>query len=284
MIKSFIGAFLVTLSLVPLRYGGFGLGIHYSTLVGYPAFLALSFYCFHSFNEKSGTARILIGLLLGELVPFLNVIYGFFYGQTWFLPQLVIQTIAILNGFILWRFRSKIRFVPSIVGLLFAVFMFTSGFSYWLHFRNYGSFTGRVAPQLNSVEIKGRVKSGGELVRPDLENKFVLIDFWHTRCGSCFVQFPKLQEFHDDPNNQRILVYAINKPLDEDSENEAFDLIRSKGYTFPVLVPEDENLPEKFDVYVYPTTIILNKNGEKIFHGSLAKAISEAKILLDKDH
>jgi len=43
-------------------------------------------------------------------------------------------------------------------------------------------------------------------------------------------------------------------------------------YTFPSIIPVDEELPDKFGVKYYPTTIIINEDGYVVFFGSIEKA------------
>ena len=40
-------------------------------------------------------------------------------------------------------------------------------------------------------------------------------------------------------------------------------------YTFPSIIPVDEELPDKFGVKYYPTTIIINEDGYVVFFGSI---------------
>jgi hypothetical protein len=48
-------------------------------------------------------------------------------------------------------------------------------------------------------------------------------------------------------------------------------MIEERGYTFPVVIPKDEELPEKFGVHWYPTTfIIINK--KIVFYGDIRLA------------
>ena len=50
-----------------------------------------------------------------------------------------------------------------------------------------------------------------------------------------------------------------------------FSAIEEKGYTFPVLRGNQEDL-DALDVYFYPTVIILNKKGEVVYRGEIQNA------------
>lgn len=49
-------------------------------------------------------------------------------------------------------------------------------------------------------------------------------------------------------------------------------MIQDRNYTFSTIIPDDHELPEKFGVKYYPTTIILNKEGNAVFFGSVEMA------------
>ncbi|HEV7643061.1 MAG TPA: hypothetical protein VGO50_03890 [Pyrinomonadaceae bacterium] len=56
------------------------------------------------------------------------------------------------------------------------------------------------------------------------------------------------------------------------SPGEAFEVIREEGYTFPVAVAADEELPEKLGVKVYPTTLVIDRQGKIVYRGDIAGA------------
>jgi thiol-disulfide isomerase/thioredoxin len=108
----------------------------------------------------------------------------------------------------------------------------------------------------------------------NFKNKIVLLDFWTTSCGACFRKFPKLQEayekYRSDPS---IMVVAVNAPIQEDKAGQAFQMIREREYSFPVVVTKEENLAEKFGVQAYPTTFVISQNGNIVFKGSIEGAL-----------
>lgn len=267
---------LLSLILVPLRL----LGMQYSVFFGILLFFILSVFCFRRYSPELSPYIIFFALVIGECLLFVNVIYDFFFGHLWFLPQLAAQTVAILFGFVYSNAKRPIRFLAPILTVAFAVFMFVAGCSYWLHFLNFGNFTGRIHAIKIPVEINGTDQNGRKIVHNDLAGKVVVLDFWTTTCGVCFEKFPKLQNFYDKHRSTPdISIIALNKPLDEDKGN-PFPVIEAEGYTFPILLPDDEYLPEKFGVFLYPTTIIVDQDGKMVYRGDIENGLRVAENLI----
>lgn len=118
--------------------------------------------------------------------------------------------------------------------------------------------------------IEGKNQFGKLFSIQDFQNKILILDFWHTRCGVCFRKFPIVQELYTKyKSDTSILILTINKPIEDDSTGQAFNVIKQNGYTFPVLLPKNKSLPEIFEVTSYPTTFVIDKNGKIIFKGDI---------------
>jgi thioredoxin-related protein len=75
------------------------------------------------------------------------------------------------------------------------------------------------------------------------------------------------------------MILAVNKPIEEDKPNQAFNDIREKGYSFPVVVIKDADLAEKFGVKGYPTTFVVNQNGQIVYKGDIEGAVKMVEEL-----
>lgn len=111
------------------------------------------------------------------------------------------------------------------------------------------------------------------IAQNNFDGKIVLLDFW-TTCGICFEKFPQVQAVHDKyKNDSSVMILAVNKPIEEDKPNQAFNDIRENGYSFPVVVTKDEDLAERFGVKGYPTTFVVNRNGQIVYKGDIEGAV-----------
>ncbi len=158
--------------------------------------------------------------------------------------------------------------------------MYFSGYDLWIHKLNFGTFTGHVSYKL-PARFEAFDQSKALITDRDLDGKVVLLDFWHTRCGACFKKFPELQRLFDEYKaNPSVAILAVDKPLEDDAEGQAFQMIKEEKYTFPVVVAKNENLPELYDVEVYPTTMVINRQGTVVFRGRIEDAARQVEKLI----
>jgi thiol-disulfide isomerase/thioredoxin len=107
-----------------------------------------------------------------------------------------------------------------------------------------------------------------------------LLDFWTTTCGVCFKKFPQVQAVHEKyQNDSSVKVLAVNTPLEEDKPNQAFNDIHKRGHIFPVVITKDEDLAEKFGVKGYPTTFVIDRNGQIVYKGDIEGAVKQVDLL-----
>ncbi len=272
--KCIISAIILTLLLAPIRMAEIGPGIDWSSLVGFIAFLYLTIFLLLKFKDKTQVWKIITALIIGEWLLCLNIIYELFFELPWALPQLVIQTIGIICGYLYLRLSKPLNVFSVLIGCLIAVFMFFQGFDYWFHKISYETFTGKVKAYKLPQNIEGINEKNTRINSQTFQNKIVLLDFWHTRCGVCFQKFPQLQAFYDKyKDNGSVVVFAVDKPIEEDKQKSAFKVIEEEGYNFPVLLPNDEELPEKFGVKGYPTTFVIDKQGNVVYKGGIEGAV-----------
>ncbi|MGH9945751.1 MAG: TlpA family protein disulfide reductase [Pyrinomonadaceae bacterium] len=261
---------MATVALSPLRlYATFST----SSLVGYCIFFLLTFASAKTIGTKlpvwSKAASIFAGLLSLQL----PLRFQDFEGSLVSLPEAIVHSIGILCGFLFVSFTTRSRYVVAGFGFLLALFMFFQGYAFWLHKLNFGTFRGRTEYAL-AFPFVGVSEQGRIVSHEEFSKRITLLDFWHTRCGVCFAKFPKLQELYDKyKDDPMVAIYAVNKPLDEDGPDQAFRLIREKGYSFPVVLPKDKELPEKWGVKYYPTTFIIDQNRGVVFKGGIDMAI-----------
>lgn len=152
--------------------------------------------------------------------------------------------------------------------------MFFQGWDYWLHKITFGTFTGKVAAYNLPIKFESFDEQKNSVTDEDFHNKIVVLDFWYTGCGVCFQKFPQVQAAYEKyENDSSVEILAVNIPFEGDKPNQAFDDIRERGHTFPVVIARDESLAEKFEVKSYPTTFVIDSDGQIIFKGGIEAAI-----------
>lgn len=245
-----------------------------NSLVGFIAYFCFTIYCIKKFGKKQSILGVLLTIIAVRFIIDFYGIYLYFSESISALPYLVIHLSAIASGLLYLRLKKPLNMLPFLLAAFFTVFMFFQGWHYWLHKANFGTFTGRVEAYRLPAAFDVIDEKKNLITANDFQNKIVILDFWHTRCGACFMKFPQLQALHEKyQNDSSVAIFAIDKPIEEDKPNQAFEMIRERGYSFPVVIAKDENLPENFGVQVYPTTFVIDRKGMIVFKGDIEGAV-----------
>jgi peroxiredoxin len=119
----------------------------------------------------------------------------------------------------------------------------------------------------------------GNIVRlSDFEGKAVLVNFWATWCGPCRAEFPDFQEASVD-NADNLVIIGVNNTVSDQVEW-VDDFVAEMGATFPIVLDEDGQVVETYQVRGLPTTIFVDRDGivNEVFTGPINKAYIAAKL------
>ncbi|AWW32555.1 TlpA family protein disulfide reductase [Echinicola strongylocentroti] len=173
------------------------------------------------------------------------------------------------------------RYLYTFLIALFPFLLNLNIYSTWVHYIEFGNTSGEVSA-LRSVPFSALDKNGKEVNSEQLKGKVVLLDFWFIGCAPCWKKFPDLQRFHEQyGDHPEVAIFAINRPMASDHPGQSFESIQKKGYDFNVL-QGDQKIMDDFGIYVYPTVVVLNKDGKIIFMGQLDEAITSVEEALQE--
>lgn len=114
------------------------------------------------------------------------------------------------------------------------------------------SLVGQVAPDIELRDLECR------LVRiRDLRGKVVLLDFWATWCVPCRVALPTLELYHRAFGGKDLVVFGVNA----ETPAIASGYLAKEGFTFGSLVDSTEDAERAFRVFVWPTQVLINRDG-----------------------
>jgi len=120
---------------------------------------------------------------------------------------------------------------------------------------------------------------GGEkLEMAQLVGKPIVLNFWAGLCPPCRAEMPEFQRFYDESKNDVVLVGVdIGRFMGLGSRNDAKNLLRELGITYPAGFTNDGSVVRKYQVLGMPTTVFIDAEG-KIFEkwtGALNQQILE---------
>lgn len=280
--KSILIAFII-LHLLLIAIGLLSPGMSYTSVLGFIICFCFSVNVVKYFNNNHPTYKVLFILVMIRLLLFGGLDLYMSITEIANLPFLIIHLLGIISGFFYIRLENSLRFIPFFLSFILTAFMVFQGWDYWLHYRNFDTFTGKVSYPL-PTKFEAFDEAKNLIVEQDFNGKIVLLDFWTTTCGICFKKFPQVQAVYDKyRNNSSVIILAVNSPIEEDRPNQAFEMIRERGHNFPVVITKGEDLAEKFGVKGYPTTFVINRNGQIIFKGDIEGAIKMVDELKRSD-
>jgi thiol-disulfide isomerase/thioredoxin len=90
------------------------------------------------------------------------------------------------------------------------------------------------------------------------KDKPVLIHFWATWCPTCKIEAANIQTIS---KHYEVITIAVKSG----SDSEIAEYLRSNNLDYKVINDNDGLITSKFDVSIFPTTIIYDKNAKVVF-------------------
>lgn len=268
-------AFLQVL-ISPLR--GY-VNLNTSTAVGYLAYLSYMAICSHLFSKKVSIDVIVASILTGICLVQFPIRIISFNSSLFTLPDMLSHILGALSFYLYLKLKGIYRWAFPFLLFLMVTFIVTKGYVLW------GDILDNKAGEINEnkiIDYWAKDQNGLMVKGTDFNRKFVLLDFWFIGCKPCYEEFPEFQKVYNEyKNNVDVKIIALNLPVKGDKANEAFDLLKQKGYSFPCLILESNKKTEAFGVKTCPTTVLLDKNRKIIFRGRLSEAEKFIKEILN---
>lgn len=104
---------------------------------------------------------------------------------------------------------------------------------------------------------------GNSVQLSKLKDKWVVVNYWATWCGTCVHEIPELNRFYQKiKNDKNIVLYGVNyEGLSRGELNSAMSRYR---VSFPNLVQDPRTAWHLEDTSVLPTTFIINPKGKVV--------------------
>ena len=100
----------------------------------------------------------------------------------------------------------------------------------------------------------------------DYKGKTIFLNFWATWCPPCKGEMPDIQAIYENYgyNEEELVVLGVAGPNmgSEGDISYITDFLTENGYSFPVLMDESGDLFSEFGIYSYPTTFMIDTEGD----------------------
>ncbi len=114
---------------------------------------------------------------------------------------------------------------------------------------------GQIAPDFELSD-----KSGRRFNLSSLRGKVVLVNFWATWCPPCRAEIPSMEQMYKNYSQDGGLeLLAIN--VEPEGPGIIDEFSRNYPHSFPVVFDLDAEVQNKYGVFKYPETFIVNKKG-----------------------
>lgn len=101
--------------------------------------------------------------------------------------------------------------------------------------------------------------NGFNYTNANTKGKTLILKTWFINCKPCVAEFPELNEFVERQINRNDIIF-VSLALDSKAELESF--LKKKYFEYKVVPNQDHFIEKKLNLQMYPTHIIVDKNGK----------------------
>lgn len=120
--------------------------------------------------------------------------------------------------------------------------------------------TGKKAPNFKLINLDGKYIE----LNKETGNGPVLLSFWATWCKPCLEEMSEFNKIYDEYKDKGFTILAISTDA-EKSVAKVKPYIKSKGYSFMVLLDTNNEVARKYYAQQIPFTVLIDKNGNIVY-------------------
>ncbi|UTR11560.1 redoxin family protein [Evansella sp. LMS18] len=104
----------------------------------------------------------------------------------------------------------------------------------------------------------------------DFRGEKIMLNFWATWCPPCRAEMPDMQEVYEEND---VLILAVNLTQTETGMNAVESFVDDFGLTFPIMLDEDIEVADLYEIQPIPTSFMINSEGRihNIAYGPMNK-------------
>ena len=111
-----------------------------------------------------------------------------------------------------------------------------------------------LAPDFSAPDLKGQAVS-----LASLRGKVVVLNVWTTWCPPCREEMPSMERLAAHFRGRDFQLLAVSQ--DEGGKEPVEAFAREFGLSFPVLLDPERQVGERFGVWGYPETFVIDRSG-----------------------
>lgn len=142
-----------------------------------------------------------------------------------------------------------------------------------------------------AIDFTLKDQNGKEHHLADYKGKVVFLNFWTTWCTYCKSELQDLQELYNQygKNEDDVVFLGVTSPLSDKNKNaadvskdEILQYIEQNSLDFPMLFDEDGKVYNSYYIYAFPTSFLINQNGEVEWYSPGALPKEDIKSEIDR--
>jgi len=120
--------------------------------------------------------------------------------------------------------------------------------------------TEKLSGKAANFTLKSRY--GKNIKLSELRGQVIMLNFWASWCGPCRKEMPILEKIHKKYKRLGFTLLGVNV---EENSTDAKNYLKDVKVTFPILFDRTQKTSKLYDVSAMPTTILIDRNVNKLF-------------------
>ena len=143
----------------------------------------------------------------------------------------------------------------------------------------------------SAIDFTLKDQNGKQHHLADYKGKLLFLNSWTTWCGYCKTELQDLQELYNEygKNENEVVFLGVTSPLSDKNKNaadvskdEILQYIEQNSLDFPMLFDEDGKVYNSYYIYAFPTSFLINQNGEVEWYSPGALPKEDIKSEIDR--
>ena len=116
-----------------------------------------------------------------------------------------------------------------------------------------------ITENINYFDFKLLDLNGNEVNLSDYQGKVIMLNFWATWCPPCRREMPSMEALYKKMEGSNFVMIAVNI---QEKSSVVKEFIQKNKYTFPVILDENGEASNKYQIRAIPTTYIIDTKGK----------------------